>query len=69
MSITKMIRTLEKRHPGWKASFTGSTHIRWTHKQTGQFVFSSATPSDCRWERNLRMHMRHALWELKGNMQ
>ena len=61
MSITKMIRTIEKQHPGWKGSYTKSMHVRWTHQKTGQFVFCSGTPSDRRVWQKLKSKMRNAL--------
>lgn len=40
----KELRKTAKRHPDWTWSYTGGTHVRWTHVPTGRVLFSSGSP-------------------------
>jgi hypothetical protein len=58
-SLRKRMR--EFRKEGWSAEVTGGGHLKLSHPNTRERIYTASTPSDHRAQRKLQAQLRKAL--------
>jgi hypothetical protein len=58
-SLRKRMR--EFRRADWSVEFTGGGHLKLSHPDTRERIYTASTPSDHRAQRKLRSQLRRAL--------